>query len=76
MKILLALTALALLAGCSVAQAHPRPVWNGHGYYPSDGIQPLCPAADAGHHAVIGRGKHAFRVQCTWDDRMWLWDLA
>ena len=52
-----------------------RPVWDGKGTYPNDGIEPLCPAADAGHHAVAGKGANRFAVVCAWDGSEFAWGV-
>ena len=58
------------------ASGPARPVWDGHGTYPNDGIEPLCPAADAGHVATVGTGPHAFRVVCAADGREYAWSAT
>ncbi len=53
-----------------------RPVWNGRGFYPNDGIEPLCPAADAGRRAVAGSGADRFTVVCGRDGSEFAWSVA
>ena len=54
----------------------PRPTWDGQGMYPNDGIEPLCPATDAGHRAVAGSGADRFAVVCQFDGSEWAWGVA
>ena len=52
------------------------PGLGGTGTYPNDGIEPLCPAADAGHVATVGTGSEAFRVVCAWDGSEYAWGVV
>ena len=65
--------ARVMAAAGQLRTAPQRPVWDGKGFYPSDGIEPLCPAADAGHVATVGAGPHAFRAICARDGIEYAW---
>ena len=58
------------------AAEHLRPVWSGTGFYPANGVEPLCPGSAAGHVATVGSGPNAFTVTCAWDGSEFAWGVA
>lgn len=62
------------LAMSPQSAASARPVWDGQGAYTS-GVQPHCPARDAGHLAVIGTGPAALTARCDADGPVYVWDV-
>ena len=59
----------ALLAMTPHPAASVRPVWDGYGTY-SSGVEPLCPARDAGNAARLADGT---LVECVIDGRHYVW---
>lgn len=58
------------------AAAQLRPVWDGRGTWPDNGVEPLCPGSLAGRHAVAGSGAHAFTVTCERDGSGYAWTVT
>lgn len=71
------ITSHALRAPVSVSQSHAktadRPVWDGKGSYPDDGVMPLCEAASVNHVAESG---HGFVVRCVSDGMAYVWNYV
>jgi hypothetical protein len=59
----------------AAAMVPQRPMWNGRGTWPDNGVEALCPAADAGHVATVGAGAHRFTVTCERDGRQFAWSV-